>query len=348
MAQMESFTGGHSSHGRPLVAWRQVSLPMRRVLTILTAIMLVVASLAVGTLTADLPFWRRAFDLPLSRARTTCPRSRSARLPGGAVAAVDATANTRRSGGAVSCRRARARRGRRRLVSRAARRAAVRRIFSGWQRLAGVAAGRFPGPAAGRARGGLALADGRIKSLDDRIAKYLPEWDDDPRGRITLRQLLTETSGLAKGVDAAEVLGSHPFEDWSHLPDFATSRGVRLLLGNDFESTALGFELRSRAGRILQRVAGERPARGGHRRARLGYALRTIPRRSACLHLRTCCTCNCRWTARAACRRRIAACARWRATSADRRIAAQRRQLRARRARVARGLGAGDAQGFAR
>ena len=37
---------------------------MRRVLTFLTAFVLLVSSLAVGVFTADLPFWLRAMQLP--------------------------------------------------------------------------------------------------------------------------------------------------------------------------------------------------------------------------------------------------------------------------------------------
>jgi CubicO group peptidase (beta-lactamase class C family) len=95
---------------------------------------------------------------------------------------------------------------------------------------------------------GLAQADGRIKSLDTPVSHWLTEWGDDARGAITVRQLLNETSGLETGADAAEVLGSRPFENLPRLPWFATSRGVRLLLGNDFESTALGFELEHEPG----------------------------------------------------------------------------------------------------
>jgi CubicO group peptidase (beta-lactamase class C family) len=43
---------------------------------------------------------------------------------------------------------------------------------------------------------GFALEDGRIKSLDEPISRYLPEWEDRDEGKITLRQLLTMTSGL--------------------------------------------------------------------------------------------------------------------------------------------------------
>ena len=44
---------------------------------------------------------------------------------------------------------------------------------------------------------GIALEKGVIGSLEDRAGDYLVEWADDPRGEITVRQLLTMTSGLA-------------------------------------------------------------------------------------------------------------------------------------------------------
>jgi CubicO group peptidase (beta-lactamase class C family) len=50
---------------------------------------------------------------------------------------------------------------------------------------------------------GAALRDGIIHSLDDRVGDYLEEWANDPRGAITLRQLLTMESGLSQGgIDA--------------------------------------------------------------------------------------------------------------------------------------------------
>lgn len=54
---------------------------------------------------------------------------------------------------------------------------------------------------------GAALKDGIIHSLDDTVGEHLSEWADDPRGQITLRQLLTMSSGLSQsGIDArAEV-----------------------------------------------------------------------------------------------------------------------------------------------
>ena len=43
---------------------------------------------------------------------------------------------------------------------------------------------------------GAALADGTVQSLDDPVGKYIDALQDDPRGKITLRQLLSMASGL--------------------------------------------------------------------------------------------------------------------------------------------------------
>jgi len=216
---------------------------MRRVITILTAIVLVVASLAVGSLTADLPFWRRAFDLPLSSSENYRPTLEIGPAPSGAAVAIDPALNTIEPAALVDA--ARAARGAGAGALLVARRGDLQSedYFQGGENWGALRPADFLARPLASIAVGLVLADGRVKSLDERIEKYLPEWDGEPRGRITLRQLLTETSGLAQGADAAAVLGSHPFANWSRLPDFATSRGVRLLLGNDFESTALGFEL---------------------------------------------------------------------------------------------------------
>jgi CubicO group peptidase (beta-lactamase class C family) len=48
----------------------------------------------------------------------------------------------------------------------------------------------------------VALSDGRI-ALDDKAAKYVPQWKGDPRkSRITIRQLGSHTSGLADSTQA--------------------------------------------------------------------------------------------------------------------------------------------------
>lgn len=41
-----------------------------------------------------------------------------------------------------------------------------------------------------------AIADGHITSADDRVGDYIPEWDNDERGDIKIRNVLTMSSGL--------------------------------------------------------------------------------------------------------------------------------------------------------
>ncbi len=54
---------------------------------------------------------------------------------------------------------------------------------------------------------GVALAEGQITSLSDRVGTYLPEWADDPRGDITLEDLLYMQSGL-RNDDRTDTLNS--------------------------------------------------------------------------------------------------------------------------------------------
>jgi CubicO group peptidase (beta-lactamase class C family) len=45
---------------------------------------------------------------------------------------------------------------------------------------------------------GAAIADGHIASEDDPVGKYLPEWQNDARGAMRIRELLNMSSGLAQ------------------------------------------------------------------------------------------------------------------------------------------------------
>jgi CubicO group peptidase (beta-lactamase class C family) len=51
---------------------------------------------------------------------------------------------------------------------------------------------------------GAAIREGHIKSVDDPIGKYLPEWAGDDRGRITVRQLLNMSAGLEMYFDSSD------------------------------------------------------------------------------------------------------------------------------------------------
>ncbi len=67
---------------------------------------------------------------------------------------------------------------------------------------------------------GIAIADGQIGSVDDAISQYLPRWQDDPRGQISIENLLHMSGGLAQ-ISA----------DYRPVP---WSGGVRQHFGSDF------------------------------------------------------------------------------------------------------------------
>jgi len=78
---------------------------------------------------------------------------------------------------------------------------------------------------------GPAVARGLI-ALDHPVWRYIPEWRKDPRGSITIEQLLTMSSGLEAPL--------------ANTPD---SLGLQLMFSNDIRAAALAFPQRSRPGR---------------------------------------------------------------------------------------------------
>jgi CubicO group peptidase (beta-lactamase class C family) len=225
-----------------LVALRQFSLGlMRRVLTILTAIVLLLASLGIGLFTADLPFWRRALQLPLAEGvylprAVIGVRQDPAAAPATGPATdfdplvVDEAADRARGAGS------------RALLVMHRGQLVIERYFVADDPGTLLPAALIARPLAAMASG-IALAEKHIDSLDAPVSKVLHEWNDEIRGRITLRQLLEETSGLEAGGDIQGLLRRSPWSDPASLPRFATARGVRMLLGNDYESSALAFRL---------------------------------------------------------------------------------------------------------
>jgi CubicO group peptidase (beta-lactamase class C family) len=106
---------------------------------------------------------------------------------------------------------------------------------------------------------GVALEEGLIDSADDPVGKYLDEWADDPRGRITLAQLMMMSSGLAQ-----YRFSLNPFADdfrWLYSGD---TRGPVLRTpkgdwapGTKFDYNNINSEL---LGMVLERVTGQRYA----------------------------------------------------------------------------------------
>lgn len=73
---------------------------------------------------------------------------------------------------------------------------------------------------------GAAIADGFIASVDDPVAKYVPEWAKDDRRAITIRHLLQMSSGLARA----------PFS----LSPFSVT--LRLNVGTEIRDLTLGVK----------------------------------------------------------------------------------------------------------
>ena len=219
---------------------------MRRLLTYLAAFWLVLASLAIGLFTADLPFWQRALQLPLAADTLYLPVAEIGGVAEALPAVVTAGVPSDPAALESAVTQARAAGSRALLVMREGD-LVLARYFGADDAQTLMPAGVIARPVAAMATG-FARAERKLASLDAPVSLYLPEWSDEPRGRITLRQLLEDTSGLETGGDAREMLRNPPWNTPAKLADFATSRGMRLVIGNDFARTALDFKLRHESG----------------------------------------------------------------------------------------------------
>ena len=138
------------------------------------------------------------------------------------------------------------------------------RIVAEWHDAAGGPARRYDSQSMHRGLlalvVGAALADGSLASPTTPIAAYLPEWRNDPRGRIPIEDLLYGRSGF---VDPA-------FEQK------VDNAGLRLFIGTDLEAQLLAF----------QPVANAQPGRGGAIESQLlGLILERTTRKSYASYL---------------------------------------------------------------
>lgn len=105
---------------------------------------------------------------------------------------------------------------------------------------------------------GAAIRDGAISSVQDPVGRYLVEWRDDPRGKISLEQLLQMSSGLLE-----YPFSLNPFGDafqWLFASD-STPAQLRTPLdwdpGSRFSYNNVNAEL---LGLIIERATGQRYA----------------------------------------------------------------------------------------
>jgi CubicO group peptidase (beta-lactamase class C family) len=80
---------------------------------------------------------------------------------------------------------------------------------------------------------GIAIGEGKIRSIDDPAVWYLPEWRGTLKETISLRHLLEHTSGLAH----------YPFN--YRLWQSPWAQGLRFSLGTDFEAIAFAAPLQT-------------------------------------------------------------------------------------------------------
>jgi CubicO group peptidase (beta-lactamase class C family) len=96
---------------------------------------------------------------------------------------------------------------------------------------------------------GLAVSEGKL-NLDERAEKFLPEWQGEVRGAITLRQLLQNTSGLEEvPLSAVNLPADAPL--WQRLQQIVKNnlgKNSRLSLSSNFTAAALSFEVAHEAG----------------------------------------------------------------------------------------------------
>lgn len=107
---------------------------------------------------------------------------------------------------------------------------------------------------------GAAIEDGYIGSVDDPVGRYLPEWAGDPRGRITIRNLLNMSSGLAKyefTLNPLTASSAFRFLFSAERDPIVLSTPLVWEPGSRFEYNDVNAQL---AGMIVQRASGRRYA----------------------------------------------------------------------------------------
>jgi CubicO group peptidase (beta-lactamase class C family) len=225
-------------------------MTVRRVLLVFAIVLLVIGAALVGVVAADWPYLRRviaiaqladggewpdAFYQPVA---TIDGGGRGAFFPPSAPgestvdpAALEAASRWAEANGSVA------------LLVLHGGRLQLERYWQGQRPDA-----PFSGRAMSRSLVGLvygaAIADGRL-TLDDPVSRFIDEWRGDPRGAITIRQLMQNVSGLEEvpsdGASAAP--GAGPAARALAWLRTAADRNTRLALGTDFAAAALSFPL---------------------------------------------------------------------------------------------------------
>jgi CubicO group peptidase (beta-lactamase class C family) len=103
---------------------------------------------------------------------------------------------------------------------------------------------------------GIAIEEGHIQSIDEPVGNYLTTWADDPRGRLTLADLLYMQSGL-RNDDRTDTLNSDLVQLYggSNVRQTALSIPLAGSPGQTFEYNNVNSQL---LGLVLEEATGER------------------------------------------------------------------------------------------
>lgn len=222
-------------------------MTFRRVMLVVTMVLLVLLAALAGTVAADWPYLRRVIAVTRMADAADWPGSfpvPMARIDGGGRGVTFPTGGGTIDPAALEAAgRWAGEHATRALLVLHRGRLVLERYWDGQ-----TADAPFPGQAMSRSLVGLAYGaavDRGLLALDDPASKWLDEWRDDPRGTITIRQLLQNVSGLEEAAPALPLPlpGAGAFERAVSVVRIWADRHARFAFGNDSGATALSFEL---------------------------------------------------------------------------------------------------------
>ncbi|MBZ4416303.1 serine hydrolase [Myxococcus sp. RHSTA-1-4] len=96
---------------------------------------------------------------------------------------------------------------------------------------------------------GLLIDDGKIPSADTPVSAFFPEWKEGLKAKVTLRHLLSHTSGLAAQRTAKDIYQSKDFVRYALEADIVEEPGTRFFYNNKATNLLAG---------VVERASGEK------------------------------------------------------------------------------------------
>jgi CubicO group peptidase (beta-lactamase class C family) len=96
---------------------------------------------------------------------------------------------------------------------------------------------------------GRLIDEGKIKSLDQPVCEFYPEWRQGRKAQITVRHLLNHTSGLQNNPKAGEIYASPDFVQFALAAELSDDPGARCAYNNKAVNLLAG---------IVQKASGRR------------------------------------------------------------------------------------------